>query len=655
MGTIWGYHYAGGGFNCNLILDYSSEEHPEGNYSTVRWAVRITGYFPYGINWIMGEWRMSMGSWTSSNSGRVNIGGIEGGNTTKTLDSGSFDIGHDGNGNGSIPINFDSVLYEGWYDADSEYVGWDLPQINCTPVRLTVTLATSSTNSLLYHIESNQSCTFSVNGTGYRIPNDGGWITVNITGLQSNTYYPVYITNITNLHNGIGSNSISIGRFTNGYANINFPNTYYAEIGKQFARITNPPSQSLSVSYLQWQYNLNGGSWINFDLNNPTINNLNYNTTYSISLKAIVHYYNDNQLISKELISPNYLNIRTKFREPNISVSLTNTGIGTEMKTAVSAINTNGCQNSYTYNIIYKLSGNNENNQTISPAASSGNVIYSGQAGRTYTVEVTASDTDGNVAHANSSSIVCGAATAPTISGNPTTESYIHTADVKGIDYQVFSASTIVKKIFLNSVDSIKVYKQFPEERVPIGSGKINIDFSELDANSRYEIQLVISDSNNHVTKKSYPVATYPMLPTLSKVPTLVYKPKAHKFQLAWEPDGTNNRYYSSNLTYAVSIVTGTEAAIISTTSSKDKTFDNLVPETVYNVTIIPQNGYTYLAEDLAKITYVISVKTDADTWLYLHRLDETNGEFYRYKVFLVNTTYPEGLELRKPGIKVLK
>ncbi len=101
--------------------------------------------------------------------------------------------------------------------------------------------------------------------------------------------------------------------------------------------------------------------------------------------------------------------------------------------------------------------------------------------------------------------------------------------------------------------------------------------------------------------------------------------------------------------------MTVTEAAITSTTSSKYKTFDNLVPETIYNVTIIPQNGYTYLAEDLAKITYVISVKTDADTWLYLHRLDETNGEFYRYKVFLVNTTYPEGLELRKPGIKVLK
>ena len=60
MGTIWGYHYADGGFDCNLVLDYSSSENIAENYSTVNWAVRITGYFPGYRNWIMGKWKMKL-------------------------------------------------------------------------------------------------------------------------------------------------------------------------------------------------------------------------------------------------------------------------------------------------------------------------------------------------------------------------------------------------------------------------------------------------------------------------------------------------------------------------------------------------------------------------------------------------------------------
>ena len=79
----------------------------------------------------------------------------------------------------------------------------------------------------------------------------------------------------------------------------------------------------------------------------------------------------------------------------------------------------------------------------------------------------------------------------------------------------------------------------------------------------------------------------------------------------------------------------------------------SLTPETVYTLEVTPKNGFTYKPEDIN--TYTIAVKTEADVWLKLHKDGEAAGTFNRYKIYLINSTYPLGLELKKPGVKVIK
>jgi hypothetical protein len=653
MGTIWGYHYTGGGFDCNLVLDYSSSENIAGNYSTVNWAVRIAGNFPERPpgyrNWIMGSWDMSMGGWASSSIGWHSIGGILGGWQSVVLDSGSFNIGHDGNGNSAIPINFNStLLYHN--DVDSEYVAWNLPQIDRSYATVSLQLIKNTPYDATIRITNNYPCRVVFNNNLYYIRDYNSHVDVPITGLTPNTAYEFGTHGIWNLNNNLPTpdpKNPTIKFHTDGRLDTSW-RTFDVTVGQTFAKINNLPAYLKDVNNERRFFSIGGGNPVSLN-SSGEITGLNYHTTYVISILRKGTYWLGNQETPYTITSPTFT-ITTKYRLPIIQANLANTTVGTAMTLTAGIRNTVGCQNAYKYTLT--LTGSNGDKQVFSSTKylASYQTTYTGAAGVYYTLKVTAVDSDRQITVQDCASIVCGSQTVPSMTSAVEIVPYIYDIKISGISYELFSTGKIIEEVLSGTT---KIFSK--ETSAPIGQGNISNDYVNLLPNHWYTIIITIIDANGNKSYRQYEEKTYPLSPKLdANEIQVIGKPTAHGFKVKWNPISETG--YSVGLTYGYTLKDASKTWVTTQTQALSIDFQkdySLTPETVYTLEVTPKNGFTYKPEDIN--TYTIAVKTEADVWLKLHKDGEAAGTFNRYKIYLINSTYPLGLELKKPGVKVIK
>ena len=651
MGTIWGYHYTGGGFDCNLVLDYSSSENIAGNYSTVNWVVRITGYFPGYRNWIMGSWDMSMGGWASSSIGRHSIGGIPGGWQSIVLDSGSFNIGHDGNGNSAIPINFNSTLY--YNDVDSEYVAWNLPQIDrsYTTVTLQQIKSDTSDGNVIIRITNNYPCKVVFNNNLYYIRDYNSHIDIPLNGLIPNTYYEFGTHGIWNLNNNVAtpnSENPVLKFHTDGKLDLEVGNLN-TTVGQTSVKINNLPAYQKYVNSETRFFTLDNGNSVTQLNSSGEITGLNYHTTYNIGILAKGTYWLQDLEHSYQTNISSF-SITTKYRSPIIQANLANTTVGTNMTLTADIRNTIGCQNAYKYTLT--LTGSNGDKKIFNSTEylASYQTTYTGVAGVYYTLKVTAVDADGQITVQDCASIVCGSQTAPSITSAVEIVPYINDISLSGVSYELFSAGKIIEEVLSGTT---KIFSK--ETSAPIGQGNISNDYVNLLPNHWYTIIITIIDANGNKSYRQYEEKTYPLSPKLdANEIQVIGKPTAHGFKVKWNPISETG--YSVGLTYEYTLKDASKTWVTTQTQALSIDFQkdySLTPETVYTLEVTPKNGFTYKPEDIN--TYTIAVKTEADVWLKLHKDGEAAGTFNRYKIYLINSTYPLGLELKKPGVKVIK
>lgn len=659
MGTIWGYHYAGGGFDCSLILDYSSEEHPEGNYSTVTWAIRITGYFPGYVNWIMGNWSMSMGNWASSDSGRINIGGIDGGNTTKTLDSGSFNIGHGSDGRSVIPINFNSSLY--YYDIDSESTVWSLPTIDRNYTNLDFYAIKEGTSSITFRFYNNYPCKFVFPDTNkmYYINESNSQKDITISGLNPNTEYGFGTHGVWNLNNNVPTpndrNPYHVYH-TNGYAYLKTDFNSLNIIAKQTSiEINNIPEVIYAATTAEWQYSLdNGGSWAT--LKGNTISGLKYHTNYTLKLRFNGKYYQNNTLVNfNPAIESSAKSITTKYNTPIAKASIDMSTTGTQLNISVNPdTSVAGTQTSGTYK--YRI--NLYDNGVLKETKEISSFTYNGLENHTYKISATIIDEDGTPSSPAIDSVKC-ISNIPTVKTLPTLVPYMETLQYSNLVCNFINDGIITIKLLRgNIVVSTKDYS------AAVGLNSKSDNFDGLQENQDYLFRVELQDKyKNSLSSKDILFHTYPKVPILIQQEdknfiSLIGDPTTTSFRVKWNPyiDGAGN-LYSIKLTYNI-ILKKEDGTILKNLSDQlitDYLFTDLTPETKYFVEITPSNGYTYHSEDITFYPYKSAIiTTAADMWLKIHLDSDSTDVFKKCKVYLINDSYPQGKEIKKAGIKLI-
>ena len=187
-----GSHYSGGDygiyFDSYLYVEYSSQENPIANNSTISWAVKIVdreGLRPWQRSkYLDGSWQLDMGHGILSSGPRQSISYSS---SPTLLDSGSFTIEHDGNGNAALPVTFITSL---WYFAEeSYYSAWQLPKIdrNYATVSLQQVKSDTSDGNVIIRITNNYPCKVVFNNNLYYIRNYNSHIDIPLNGLIPNT------------------------------------------------------------------------------------------------------------------------------------------------------------------------------------------------------------------------------------------------------------------------------------------------------------------------------------------------------------------------------------------------------------------------------------------------------------------------------------
>lgn len=647
--TIVGSTFRNRSWDTSLRLEINISQNTFWNYTDVSWAVIFGGTarrYPWNI-YVNGAWGLRVGDHVEW-PGRRSLWCSNGGQTV--VSNGCSRVMHDGNGNAAVHVYFQSSLHKYAYDGATDF--WlGLPHIDRSPASVSLGVAGVTSNSITYQLHTNYPADFVFDGVHNHSSLTGWNSTANITksNLAPNTEYCPRITRVYNRYNNVTTDvNTGVSYHTNGIApdTRNRNCTYFSTSNS--IKINSPTYHGSCISS-NWAYTLDSDPvWHNLP-SSGIISGLKPDETYRVSTRYQYSYYLNNSIVSRNIYLLQNTEIRTKFLRPCFRMHVSNPST-TLIKVELSAIRASGYAEGYSYYVVATSPSDGHILPFTKEYSSSYVFQFAGIAGNEYKITAIAKNSDGETSRMTEASIICGATTAPILSSTTNITSYITTADIVGATCTFFSKGTIKAEVISSGVTA---QTKVLVANAPIGKNDIPCHLDNLVPNNRYTVKIVARDQYGHISSQVYDVTTWPKAPELKNGINLVDKPKAKSVSLSWEP--VEGRYYSQNLTYVGTYTCDKDGTKSFSTLNPWIKLTPLRPETVYTIQITPEDSnYAYQAADIH--SYTIKIRTIADTWLKLHRTSDTNDTLYnRYKVYLINETYPSGLELRKPGIKVIK